>query len=61
MIVLAIVLGMAFGFGAAFMIVNYFIMHSNVVGNTKGDFYDFTNSPLVLLEKKDRVNRNMPL
>lgn len=53
----AILLGVFFGCAAALFIVSIMVKDSNDLGNTKGDFDDFSRGSLNLIIKQDRIKR----
>ena len=61
MTVLAIILGIALGFSAAFLIAGLIINKSSNKGDSKGDFDDFSRSGIEVLEKQDRIKRNLSI
>lgn len=56
MIVLGIILGLALAFCFAYMVTMTAVAKSNVLGDTKGSFNEFTTKPLRMLSRSDGIN-----
>ncbi len=55
--IFAIVLGVFIGCSVAIFAVSHSVLKSNDMGNSKGDFLDFSRSTLHLIIKQDRIKR----
>lgn len=55
-IVLGIILGVALAFCFAYMVTMTSVAKSNVLGDTKGTFTEFTRKPLRMISRSDGIN-----
>lgn len=55
-IIIAIAVFWAFSIGI--LITSVVLLKSNDIGDSKGGYKNFTDKPLELLEKRDRIPRN---
>lgn len=58
MIVLGIILGIVIALCFSFMVTMLIVRKSNDMGDSKGTFREFSDSPLRIISKKDGVNAN---
>lgn len=55
---IALIIGIFAGCSISIFIVGGKIAKSNDLGNTKGEFMDFSNSTIRLIIKQDRIKRS---
>jgi len=58
MIVIGFILGVIVGIGVAYLITALLVKSSNDLGDSVGQFKDFSKESLKVIEKKDGVSRN---
>lgn len=61
MFIICSIIGIAIGVGAAIAVTYFAVMASNVSGDSKGELNDFSKSPILVLEKQNKVSKDMPL
>lgn len=57
MFILAIIIGCFIGFGLACMCVGILVARSNDHGDSKGEFYDFSQGSWQLLQCRDNIKK----
>lgn len=57
MIIIAFILGVFIGCSISLFIVAGKVAKSNDLGNTKGDFLDFSNGSIRLISQQDRIKK----
>lgn len=56
MIILGIIIGLLLAGGFAYMVTMSAVAKSNVLGDTKGNFNEFTRKPLRMISRSDGIN-----
>ena len=57
MIIIAFIIGVFIGCSVSLFIVSGKVAKSNDLGNTKGNFLDFSNGSIHLIVKQDRIKK----
>ncbi|MDO5154627.1 MAG: hypothetical protein Q4D51_01555 [Eubacteriales bacterium] len=56
--VIGALLGIAFGVVLAYLIISIMVKKSNDLGDSKGNYKDFSTAPVVIHESKNNVSQN---